>query len=322
VNRTLALMYEKAGSYAQAIAMWDLVARADPQDREAARKAKDLAATHTIVKGNYEGVHQGTPGERLQGSREFQVGAPATGDAKIDPLRKKIEADPTNPNPYLQLANTQLRQGQLDEARQTLQQGLAATQNHFDLQLALGDLEITPFRSNLQIVEQKLKEKPKDAKLLQQRAALVKEINSLELASFRQRADRFPNELGHHLELGIRLLRAGQFDEAIQELQNARRDPRFRGKALLHLGHCFKLKKNMSLAKRNYGEALQALPAEEEEARKGVMFELASLAAEEKDWRAAIEMGNELANLDFGYQQIGQLVESWQENWKQAQMSR
>src|SRR5437762_4381984 len=54
LNRTLARLYERRGNFAQAIALWELVRKADPSDMEAANKSKDLAAHETIARGQYE----------------------------------------------------------------------------------------------------------------------------------------------------------------------------------------------------------------------------------------------------------------------------
>src|SRR5207249_8193542 len=45
VNRTLARLYEKRGNFNQAIALWEQVRKAVPDDLEAQRKGKDLAAS-------------------------------------------------------------------------------------------------------------------------------------------------------------------------------------------------------------------------------------------------------------------------------------
>ena len=62
--------------------------------------------------------------------------------------------------------------------------------------------------------------------------------------------------MSHRYEVGVRLLRGGQIDEAIQELQAARGDPRLRWQSLIQLGHCFKARNNWRLAQRNFEEAL------------------------------------------------------------------
>ena len=58
------------------------------------------------------------------------------------------------------------------------------------------------------------------------RIRLRKEINTRELELHRRKAERFPTEMSHRYEAGVRLLRGGQVDEAIQELQAVRGDPR------------------------------------------------------------------------------------------------
>jgi uncharacterized protein HemY len=64
-------------------------------------------------------------------------------------------------------------------------------------------------------------------------------------------------------------------DEAIAELQQARRDERQKGRAAMYLGACFRRRNNWRLAQRNFEEALQALPAGDEAARKEVLYQRA-----------------------------------------------
>jgi tetratricopeptide (TPR) repeat protein len=112
--------------------------------------------------------------------------------------------------------------------------------------------------------------------------------------------------------MGIRLLRAGQVDEAIKELQNVRNDPRHHGKATFYLGVCFKSRNNWRLAQRNFEEALQHLNESDLSLRKETMFYLASGYANSGEIDRAIDLGCELANLDYNYKSIGNLLEEWQ----------
>src|SRR5262249_39590975 len=130
---------------------------------------------------------------------------------------------------------------------------------------------------------------------------------------FREKADRFPAESMYRFELGVRLLRASLVDEAIVELQKTRSDNRLRWKALLYLGHCFRSRHSWRLAERNFKEALENLPASEEGPRKEILFQLAHGSAEAGDFSRAVEVAMELANLDFGYRDIGRLLDEWQQ---------
>jgi hypothetical protein len=80
----------------------------------------------------------------------------------------------------------------------------------------------------------------------------------------------------------------------------------------MYLGYCFKTRHNWRLAQRNFEEALENLPPGEEATRKELLFQLAHGSAEAGDLSRALELGYELANLDFGFRDIGRLVDEWQ----------
>jgi tetratricopeptide (TPR) repeat protein len=333
VNRALARLYEKRGNFAQAIGLWELVRKADPRDVEAQHKAKDLAASDTIARGNYQAVVAQNATEET--TEDAPLGAkPPTGDAlpvapvstpsserlnrEVTAIRNRLEADPTSANAYLQMAAVYRRAGQFDQARAVLQEGLGPTSNYFELTSELADLDIEPFRQNLALTDEKLRTQPQDEELRKIRIRLLKEINTRELDLYRQKAERFPTESAHRLELGLRLLRAGQTDGAILELQATRADPRYRWRAQLYLGYCFKSRNNWRLAQRNFEEALQNLPPSETATRKELLYQLAHGAADAGDLAQAIEVAYDLANLDYGYRDIGRLLDVWQERLQRA----
>jgi tetratricopeptide (TPR) repeat protein len=337
LNRALAQLYEKRGNFREAMALWALVRKARPADHEAEHKLKDLAVNETIVRGNYEeAMATGGPGrddgaeddedeaEETPPPRDAGETAPAKDRVSREaaPIRARLQAEPTNPTHYLQIAALFRRAGQFEQARAVLQQGLGPTGNAFELTAELIDLDIEPFRRNLLVAEEKCKADPKDEAMRKLRIRLRKEINTRELEYFRQKADRFPSEMIHRFEVGVRLLRGGLIDEAIHELQLARNDQRCRWQAVLHLGHCFKARNNWKLAQRNFEEALQLLPpAGETTKRKEVLFLLAHGCAESGDLAHAVDLGNELANLDFGYRDIGRLLDDWQARLDKANVS-
>ncbi len=237
------------------------------------------------------------------------------------PLRARLRDDPTSPYLYLQLAAVYRRGNDLERARAALQEGLGPTGNSFELSLELADIDVEPFRRNLTITEEKLKADPENAELRRLRARLRKEINTRELDMHRQKADRYPTEMSHRYEVGVRLHRAGQIDEAIRELQASRADPRYRWQSLSQLGHCFKARNNWRLAERNFEEALKNLPAGETTHRKEVLYELAVGSAEANELSKAIDVATELANIDFSYRDIGRLLDEWHSRAQKANVS-
>jgi len=337
LNRALARQFEKRGDFKSAIVLWQLVKESNPTDVEAAHKAKDLAASDTIAKGQYEEAASGSKDSPVLNRIENRATEKPDKLARdAEPLRKRIEADPTEPSLYVQLANLYRRHGQADRARATLQQGLGPTGNAFQLQLELMDLDLTPVRKNLELTDariRKLKEKKSDddtteagaetgdlseKELLQLRVKLLKEINTREIDIYRVKADRFPSDVIHRIELGTRLLKADLIDEAITELQLARRDEKLKWRAAMLLGVCFRKRNNWRLAQRNFEEALTALPPGEEAGKKELLFHLASGCAENGDLQRAIDLGHELANLDFTFKNIGNLLDEWNDRLQSA----
>ena len=327
VNRPLARLYEKRGNFNQAIALWELVRQAKPDDLEAQRKGKDLSASATIAKGRYEEAIQGTaPTPLAQAETETATEQPAlaqTGEGplpvkeeryprEVASLVERIQKNPKVANAYLQLANLFKKADQFDKAKEILTQGLGPTGNNFEIGQELLDLEIETFRRDLAITEERLRKNPDDAELQQIRARLAKEINTRELDLFRRRSDCFPTDAAARFEMGLRLLRGGQIDEAIKELQFVRNDPRHHGKALFYLGMCFQARKNWRLEERNLEEALQHLGAGESFLRKEAMYLLAAGYAAAGELDRAIDLACELANLDYNYKNIGTLLDEWQ----------
>ena len=68
----------------------------------------------------------------------------------------------------------------------------------------------------------------------------------------------------------------------------------------------------LALALRNFEEALEHLPVNEVANRKELLFEVAQGHAEAGELAKAIDCGHELANLDFSYREIHQLLDEWQ----------
>ncbi|HKB35387.1 MAG TPA: hypothetical protein VKD72_02970, partial [Gemmataceae bacterium] len=89
----------------------------------------------------------------------------------------------------------------------------------------------------------------------------------------------------------------------------------------LYLGHSFKTRNNWRLARRNFEEALQSVPTGEDQARRELFFQLAQGCADAGDLPDAINYGNELANLDFSYRDIGRLLDQWQTRLEQGHKS-
>lgn len=291
LNRLLARRYEGRGNFTQALALWELVRKAAPDDEEAGTKLGDASSREAV------------PAEQLAAARS------------------RLDADPTRPEAYLGLARLYRDGGRFDEARAVLLDGMPATGHAFDLTVELTELGIEPFRLDLAATRQRLAERPGDEGLSAIEADLHREVNTRELELYRLLADRYPARLVYRFEVGLRLLRAGQLAEAMEELQAVRADASLEGPALLALAHGFRSRQHPRQALKHFEEALACLPPEPLFRRNEVLYELARCHAELGELPLAVTLAAELVRADPAHRDIGRLLVEWRSRAGQAQAS-
>jgi tetratricopeptide (TPR) repeat protein len=310
LNRQLARLFEKRGDFNRAIVLWQLVREAVPTDVEASHKAKDLAASETIARGQYEESVAGTKSSPVIDRIESRaIEQQDRQGREIESIQKRIEAAPGEPTLYVQLAQAYRKAGQDDRAKATLNQGLGPTNRHPSLMQELIEIELEPLRA-IAKAPTSPDDDPEQAESKRTTARL--EIARREIDLFKLKVDRTPADGSLRIELGRRLLEADRVDEAIAELQASRKDDKVKGLASLHLGHAFRKRNHWRLAQRNYEEALNALPTNDEDARKDVLYHLAVGCAENGDIPRALDLGHELANIEYGYRNIGSMIDQWE----------
>jgi tetratricopeptide (TPR) repeat protein len=291
MNRELARLYERRGNFTQALGLWERLHRAAPRDAEAAARLTQLARFAAPPAG----AERSTPGPIDPVERE------------ADALRKAIDDAPTDPGPRLALARLYRQAGRVESAQEALAAGLGPTGHDFALSVELADLAIEPFRRNLAIVRDKLRERD-DEDLRQLEADLVREINTRELDLYRLQSDRQPGRPELRYELAVRLMRCGRTDEALTAfLESAAGWRASRGAA-----YCYRLWGNQRRALGHFEQALEALAEAEPDARNELLYELACCHAEVGEYERAVERGAELAERAPTYRDILTLLPAWQ----------
>jgi tetratricopeptide (TPR) repeat protein len=231
--------------------------------------------------------------------------------AREQELELAIEQNPNDPVAYLQLAKLLSETGRGLRAGEKLTQGLAATRNDFEIAVALQELDVDVFRRDLAIAVTRLQDAPYNQELLALRSTLERELLAREIAMWRMRAERNPGDSSHRMELGIRLLKSGQFDEALDTLLSVRADPKCGGRALLYAAYCHVNRRQLSKAAPLLREALTMFSPNDEGSKKEALYLLAGYAAEAANWKEALALGDELTGIDQDYRDIGLLLAQW-----------
>jgi len=313
VNRQAAFTLQRMGQFDQAIACWQRVAQANPQDDEARQTIARLSVEKTIEEGGYSqdslGVGEdgasNTEVKVAQFSKQAKEGTDA--DKSLTPeerLKAAIIEDPTDVESYLQLADICIHETRYSDAEYVLTRATeVAGSADFRVVERMEGVLLRRAAQQLAIAEQQVQNDPSEEN--EQLAARIRsQVNQVEVEVYAARSDREPGNTRMKYELGLRLKRVGKYKEAISALQGARSDTKQRANVLLELGECFQRIEQFKLALTNYEESIVACAEPDSETRRLALYRAGVLSTGMKEIDRAERHLTELAGLDFGYKDV------------------
>ncbi len=305
VNRECAMALARMGQYDQAISCWSRIDNAKKNgDEEAKREIANLQVEKTMHLGGLKREAENASAENAaQSAAAAALGGVPIKRTRVTQLEEQIKASPGEITAYAELAEFHAKEEKWADAEAVLRRALSATGGDLRVQEQLEDIQLRHGRQNLVIAEKRAAEK-NTAETTELAHRLRADLNRLELDIFRGRVDRYPTNTNWKYELGVRLKRAGNFNEAIKMLQEARNDPKRRGAVLLDLGESFQQIKQYKLAMQHYVAAIEDLPDREEDARKQALYRAGVLAMGLRELDEAEKYLTQLAALDFSYRDV------------------
>ena len=129
------------------------------------------------------------------------------------------------------------------------------------------------------------------------------------LSEARKRVERNPTDSLLHFELGEQLLAAGQPTEAIPELQQARKNPSVRLRAMNLLGDCYAGKNMLDFAVRTFSDARKEMVVMDD-LKKDITYKLALLHEKMGDQKSYLECMKEIYDSDYAYRDVAKRGES------------
>lgn len=124
----------------------------------------------------------------------------------------------------------------------------------------------------------------------------------------KRRVERNPTDLQLRFELGERLLAAGNFNDAVPELQKARQNPNTRLRAMSLLGRCFVLKGMQDMAASQFVAAASEMTAMDA-VKKDTLYELAMVYEKMGKREEYLKCLKDIIEVDYGYRDAAQRVE-------------
>jgi tetratricopeptide (TPR) repeat protein len=125
----------------------------------------------------------------------------------------------------------------------------------------------------------------------------------------KKRVEQNPTDPQLRFDLGTALYQIGDFSAAIPHLQQATRNPHIRTKVLLTLGRTFRAKGMFDLSIKQLADALADLHAMDN-TKKEVLYEKGTIHDEMGDKAAALECFKQIYEVDYGYRDVANRVES------------
>jgi tetratricopeptide (TPR) repeat protein len=320
--------YYENGHPDKAVDIYSRITQLHPADLVALKKGKDAAARASMTSGKWEEVAAsgGTKDYRdLIKDKDEAISLEQKNrvvksdemlDAQLAEMLGKYsenEQNQTNVDLVRRIAVLYEQKGELPEALQWYEYTSALT-NHTDPAVARKASEI-----DLKILDQYIAQyeswldqngnAENAAEVRQDLDDLIKRKAGRLLSDARKRVERNPTDSLLRFELGEQLLAAGQPTEAIPELQQARKNPSVRLRAMNLLGDCYATKNMLDFAVRTFSDACKEM-ALMDDLKKEVTYKLGLLHERMGDHKAYIERMKEIYDTDYGFKDVAKRVES------------
>ncbi len=211
--------------------------------------------------------------------------APAT---KED-LEKRISSRPEDVENYLELADMHSAAGEYREAEQVLRRALPVSGGDLAVHEKLEKAQVKRSKAYLLRAEKKAKEESsEDAK--EQVDKIRRQHLRLELDIYSARAERYPDDAKLKYEVGVRLKKFENFEEAVKYFKEAEADPACKAASLLYHGECLQQMRQYTAALQAYERAAGVTPSEnsaEQDIHRLALYRAGVLAIGLKDTERA-----------------------------------
>ncbi|MEQ1862549.1 MAG: hypothetical protein ABMA13_21730 [Chthoniobacteraceae bacterium] len=323
----LAEQYLAMGLADKAVAVYTKIGEINPADLIALKRGKDASAQASMKSGGWE---QAQSYRDLIKNKDQAVSLEQKGrvvrdldmlTAQIAEVTPEWELDQTNVDLSKRLAklwDEQLEQKQDEESLN----GALYYLMHINTIVNGADPTITRRISDLQLqqIDQQIKQyedwfaaggdQHEDAAQYQETLAeLRRQRANTQLDDCKRRVERNPTDLQLRFELGEKLLEAGNFNDAIPELQRARQNPNARLRAMSLLGRCFVHKGMLDIAAGQFQSAVAEMTGMDN-VKKDTLYELALVyetMGKRDEYLAALKL---IIEVDYSYKDAAKRVET------------
>lgn len=297
-------MTARLGDHTKALEYYERALHVDPRDQEAIKARKDLAAECAVSRVNMPVGHsrdQIKDKDRAAAlERDKRI---HQSDEELHAELKRLEdryAEQREPEIMIRMADVHERLKDPEAALEWVERALSYRKEDATLAARASDLKGKALKKAIVTAGKNGDEAGANR--------LERELWRLEADEFRRRVSINPSDFATRLQLGKRLMRLGEDDAAIGELQKSVADPRSEREARIALGQCFHKKGFLDLARKEFRSALEGMPAHDERAKE-ILYTLGGIAEAENDSVEARSFYARVFEVDIGYRDVAQKME-------------
>ncbi len=311
----LAEFYISNNDPAKAVDVYNDIIKQSPTDSAAIKGSKDCSAKASMQKQRWD--ENTSMRDLMRDSAENQEleQASRTGltreqlEARRDRAIDKYNSDPNNLAASKDLAGIYEQLEDWANAFSFFQWAHSLSNGDVALATKASVMRDRALEHELKMLEEAVAADPNNEELKAQLGERRHQRLLDQVEEAKQRVDQNPTDPQLRYELGSALYRSGDFTGAIPHLQQATRNPHIRTKVLLLLGRTFRAKNMYDLAIKQLSDALADLHAMDG-TKKEVLYEKGEIHHEMGDKISALDCFKQIYEVDYGYRDVAQRVES------------
>ncbi|MEI6081703.1 MAG: tetratricopeptide repeat protein [Verrucomicrobiota bacterium] len=303
----------------RAVELYNKLLAINPNDMLAMKGSKDASASQSVQQGGWEvadSYRDLIKNKEEAVSLEQQsrvVKSDEMIDSQIAELSAAVQAEPQSVDKSRKIAELYEQKGDLENSLEWYRYVLGLSGGaDTTISRKISDLQLHQIDDAFTAREEYLAASPDDPEAPRYREEmeeLRKQRASFVLAEARERVDRNPTDLIAHFDLGVALMDDGEPQDAIGHFQRARMNPSIRLKAMGKLGQCYVARNMNDLAAKTLSDAVTELVGMDS-VKKDLLYNLGTVYKSMGDQEKAVECFKQIYEVDYGYRDVAQLVES------------
>ncbi|MFD2257000.1 tetratricopeptide repeat protein [Luteolibacter algae] len=311
----LAEFYLSREMSTEAAEVYNDIIKQVPNDSVAVKGAKDASARASMQKQRWDENTSMKDLMRDSEQNEELEKAGRTGltreqlEARRDKAIEKYNADPNNLAASKELAGIYEQLEDWANAHTFFHWAHSLSNGDVALETKSSAMRDRALEAELVALENALAADPDNAELKEQLGERRKIRLNDQVEEAKRRVDQNPTDPQLRYELGNAYYLVGDYTAAIPHLQQATRNPHIRTKVLLLLGRTFRAKNMYDIAIKQLSDALADLHTMDG-IKKEVLYEKGLIHTEMEDKAAALDSFKQIYEVDYGYRDVAQRVES------------